>query len=127
MDGVAHIDAVVVRRLSWPLLGGVVQVIPVTDHILGTMAGGAADCTFWLRYLSMQVKQHSRKLTRVKGNHRERRTAYRVCRTKAESGRSTTLAVCCYRFEPGVNGYTIVVLFARAAVGGDTDPSREEF
>ncbi|CAM9948193.1 unnamed protein product [Discosporangium mesarthrocarpum] len=31
------------------------KVIPVSDHILGTMAGGAADCTFWLRYLGMQV------------------------------------------------------------------------
>lgn len=31
------------------------QVIPVSEHILGTMAGGAADCTFWLRYLGMQV------------------------------------------------------------------------
>ncbi|CAM9640211.1 unnamed protein product, partial [Ascophyllum nodosum] len=31
------------------------KVIPVADHILGTMAGGAADCTFWLRYLTMQA------------------------------------------------------------------------
>lgn len=37
------------------------QVIPVSDHILGTMAGGAADCTFWLRYLGMQVWQCTRK------------------------------------------------------------------
>lgn len=37
------------------------QVIPVSDHILGTMAGGAADCTFWLRYLGMQVRQCTRK------------------------------------------------------------------
>ncbi|CAM9213984.1 unnamed protein product [Ectocarpus sp. 12 AP-2014] len=28
----------------------------VSQHILGTMAGGAADCTFWLRYLGMQAK-----------------------------------------------------------------------
>ncbi|CAB1114609.1 unnamed protein product [Ectocarpus sp. CCAP 1310/34] len=33
-----------------------VGVIPVSEHILGTMAGGAADCTFWLRYLGMQVR-----------------------------------------------------------------------
>eukprot|EP00752_Nemacystus_decipiens_P018486 g16575.t1 len=32
------------------------KVIPVSEHILGTMAGGAADCTFWLRYLGMQAK-----------------------------------------------------------------------
>ncbi|CAN0123169.1 unnamed protein product, partial [Hapterophycus canaliculatus] len=32
------------------------KVIPVSEHILGTMAGGAADCTFWLRYLGMQVR-----------------------------------------------------------------------
>ncbi|CAN0080011.1 unnamed protein product [Laminaria digitata] len=31
------------------------KVIPVSDRILGTMAGGAADCSFWLRYLGMQV------------------------------------------------------------------------
>jgi 20S proteasome alpha/beta subunit len=28
----------------------------VTDKILGTMAGGAADCSFWLRHLAMQVR-----------------------------------------------------------------------
>ncbi|CAM9883942.1 unnamed protein product [Ectocarpus sp. 8 AP-2014] len=36
--------------------GGATAVIPVSQHILGTMAGGAADCTFWLRYLGMQAK-----------------------------------------------------------------------
>jgi len=25
------------------------KVLPISDHILGTMAGGAADCSFWIR------------------------------------------------------------------------------
>lgn len=28
------------------------QVIVINDYLLGTMAGGAADCTYWLRILS---------------------------------------------------------------------------
>jgi hypothetical protein len=28
----------------------------VSKHILGTMAGGAADCSFWLRHLAMQAR-----------------------------------------------------------------------
>jgi 20S proteasome subunit beta 5 len=32
------------------------KVIPVSNKILGTMAGGAADCTFWLRRLRAHVK-----------------------------------------------------------------------
>ncbi|CAM9510627.1 unnamed protein product [Phaeothamnion confervicola] len=31
------------------------KIIPVTNRILGTMAGGAADCSFWLRRLSSEV------------------------------------------------------------------------
>ncbi|CAM9153673.1 unnamed protein product [Chrysoparadoxa australica] len=34
------------------------KVIPVSETLLGTMAGGAADCIFWLRYLSTQVALH---------------------------------------------------------------------
>jgi hypothetical protein len=31
------------------------KVLPVSPHILATMAGGAADCAFWIRHLAMQV------------------------------------------------------------------------
>jgi len=29
------------------------KVIEINDYLLGTMAGGAADCSFWERYLAM--------------------------------------------------------------------------
>lgn len=29
----------------------------MSRKILGTMAGGAADCSFWLRHLAMQVRE----------------------------------------------------------------------
>jgi 20S proteasome subunit beta 5 len=31
------------------------KVLPVNSHILGTMAGGAADCMFWIRKLKAQA------------------------------------------------------------------------
>ena len=34
------------------------KVLPVSRHILGTMAGGAADCSFWIRYLRSEAKLH---------------------------------------------------------------------
>lgn len=34
----------------------VLKVIPISEHILGTMAGGAADCQFWLALLSKNCK-----------------------------------------------------------------------
>jgi len=34
------------------------KVLPVTDHILGTMAGGAADCSFWIRKLQAEAKHY---------------------------------------------------------------------
>lgn len=34
------------------------KVIPITDNLLGTMAGGAADCLFWQRNLGMKVHLH---------------------------------------------------------------------
>lgn len=36
--------------------GTVEKVIPITNHILGTMAGGAADCEFWERDLGRRVR-----------------------------------------------------------------------
>lgn len=32
------------------------KVLPVNTHILGTMAGGAADCSFWIRKLKAQAQ-----------------------------------------------------------------------
>lgn len=32
----------------------------MSQKILGTMAGGAADCSFWLRHLAMQVREGGR-------------------------------------------------------------------
>lgn len=31
------------------------KIITFNPYMLGTLAGGAADCQFWLRYLGMQV------------------------------------------------------------------------
>ena len=32
------------------------KVIEINKFLLGTMAGGAADCQFWQRFLGMQVR-----------------------------------------------------------------------
>lgn len=32
------------------------KVFPVTDHMVATMAGGAADCAYWIRRLNKVVK-----------------------------------------------------------------------
>lgn len=37
--------------------GATEKVLPVSRHILATMAGGAADCAFWIRHLAMQVRK----------------------------------------------------------------------
>lgn len=37
--------------------GATEKVLPVSRHILATMAGGAADCAFWIRHLAMQVSE----------------------------------------------------------------------
>ena len=34
------------------------KVLPVSKTILGTMAGGAADCSFWIRFLRNESKMH---------------------------------------------------------------------
>lgn len=38
--------------------GNVRKIIPITDVLLGTMAGGAADCTYWERVLSKHCRLH---------------------------------------------------------------------
>jgi 20S proteasome subunit beta 5 len=34
------------------------KCIPITPYLLGTMAGGAADCQYWERVLGMQCRLH---------------------------------------------------------------------
>ncbi|KAL7718973.1 proteasome endopeptidase complex [Entamoeba marina] len=36
--------------------GSVQKYIPITSHIMGTMAGGAADCAYWERELTRQCR-----------------------------------------------------------------------
>jgi len=38
--------------------GSVEKVIPISKYLLGTMAGGAADCSFWERNLANQCRVH---------------------------------------------------------------------
>ncbi|XP_022649480.1 proteasome subunit beta type-5-like [Varroa jacobsoni] len=38
--------------------GSVQKVIVINDYLLGTMAGGAADCTYWLRILSERCRMY---------------------------------------------------------------------
>lgn len=33
------------------------KVLPISEHILGTMAGGAADCSFWIRRLQAEARR----------------------------------------------------------------------
>uniref|UniRef100_A0A7S3PSL6 Proteasome subunit beta n=1 Tax=Aplanochytrium stocchinoi TaxID=215587 RepID=A0A7S3PSL6_9STRA len=55
-DGI--IVAVDSRASQGPYVGSqtVEKVIPINDRLLGTMAGGAADCLFWQRNLGMQCR-----------------------------------------------------------------------
>jgi len=34
------------------------KVIEINEFLLGTMAGGAADCMFWEKYVAMQCRVH---------------------------------------------------------------------
>lgn len=34
------------------------KVLPINKHMLGTMAGGAADCSFWIRNLGIQCRMY---------------------------------------------------------------------
>lgn len=49
------------HRHFWKLTG------PCSDKMLGTMAGGAADCQYWLGYLGMECRlyelRHKRRIT----------------------------------------------------------------
>jgi len=46
---------------SYIASGTVRKVIEINPHLLGTMAGGAADCQFWERYLGMQCRLYELK------------------------------------------------------------------
>jgi 20S proteasome subunit beta 5 len=37
------------------------KVLPISSHMLGTMAGGAADCMFWIR--KIKAEAHFRELS----------------------------------------------------------------
>ncbi|KAI5806311.1 nucleophile aminohydrolase [Geopyxis carbonaria] len=43
---------------NWIASQTVKKVIEINDKMLGTMAGGAADCQFWLNYLGMECRLH---------------------------------------------------------------------
>jgi len=43
---------------NWIASQTVKKVIEINDCLLGTMAGGAADCQYWLAYLGMQCRLH---------------------------------------------------------------------
>ena len=38
--------------------GSVKKVIEINPYLLGTMAGGAADCQYWETYLGIQCRLH---------------------------------------------------------------------
>ncbi|KAF8473843.1 proteasome component PRE2 [Kalaharituber pfeilii] len=43
---------------NWIASQTVKKVIEINDKMVGTMAGGAADCLFWLSYLGMECRLH---------------------------------------------------------------------
>ena len=43
---------------SWIASGTVKKVIEINPYLLGTMAGGAADCQYWETYLGMECRLH---------------------------------------------------------------------
>jgi len=57
-------DGIIVAVDSRASLGSFVgsktveKVLPINSHMLGTMAGGAADCSFWIRKLRAEAAHH---------------------------------------------------------------------
>lgn len=55
-------DGVVLAADSRASLGNYVasasvqKIMPISERLAGTMAGGAADCQFWVRWLGMQLR-----------------------------------------------------------------------
>jgi 20S proteasome subunit beta 5 len=49
------------------------KIIEINDYMLGTMAGGAADCQFWDAYIAKEARlyqlQHGEKMTVAGTNH----------------------------------------------------------
>ncbi len=48
--------------------GSVKKVIEISRYLLGTMAGGAADCSFWERNLALQCRLHELREGKVSHN-----------------------------------------------------------
>ena len=50
--------AVDARATQGPFIssGNVRKVIEINEFLLGTMAGGAADCSFWEKYVAMMSR-----------------------------------------------------------------------
>jgi 20S proteasome subunit beta 5 len=52
---------------NWIASQTVKKVIEINNCLLGTMAGGAADCQYWLAYLGVQCRlyelRHKRRIT----------------------------------------------------------------
>lgn len=46
---------------SYIASGTVKKVIEINPYLLGTMAGGAADCSYWERYLGQQCRLYELK------------------------------------------------------------------
>ncbi|KAG8710486.1 Proteasome subunit beta type-5 [Ceratobasidium sp. 395] len=44
--------------IAWAASGTVKKVIEINKFLLGTMAGGAADCQYWETYLGIQCRLH---------------------------------------------------------------------
>lgn len=59
------------------------KIIEVNDYILGTMAGGAADCQFWDAYIAKEARQyylqHGEKMT-VAGRPSRSSSCFEVAR-----------------------------------------------
>ena len=43
---------------SWVASGTVEKVLKINPYLLGTMAGGAADCQFWEKWLGSECRMH---------------------------------------------------------------------
>lgn len=43
---------------SWVASGTVKKVLKINKYLLGTMAGGAADCQYWQRWLGAECRMH---------------------------------------------------------------------
>lgn len=65
--GFSFKDGIILAVDSRASMGSIVssehvrKILEINDYLLGTMAGGAADCQFWERYLAMECKLYELK------------------------------------------------------------------